>query len=145
MTAHVELEQMDGSYVRQTGVGGAAKTFEQGQIGGERNSSSTTNNYTVTRNECNVTIISVTTAVTIGGGAVDDTYLLGLHIHTALAGTCVISGFADETGAAKPYTLPIGAVGHIPFYGARNTAGALTVTCSSATDDDRVAVMWRPR
>lgn len=124
---------------------GNAYTFERGQIGGERNSSSTTNNYTAIRNECNLTIVSATTAVTIGGGVADDTYLLGLHIHTTLTGTCVIAGFADETGVAKNYTLPAGTVGHIPFYGARNLIAGLTVTCSNAADDDKVAVLWRAR
>lgn len=120
-------------------------TYERGQIGGERNASSSTNNYDVIKNECNVTIVSTTSAVTIGGGAADDTYLLGLHIHTALTGTCVITGFVDETGVAKSYTIPAGTVGHVPFYAARNAIGALTVTCSNVADDDKVMVLWRPR
>lgn len=129
----------------QMSTGGARDSYEKGQIGGERNTSSTTNNYDVIKNECNVTIIAVQTAVTIGGGAVDDTYLLGLHIHTALTGTCVITGFTDSAGAAASYTLPAGTVGHVPFYAARNTAGALTVTLSTLGDASKAAVLWRAR
>lgn len=137
----------DLTYGRQPlkGSAGAALTLEQGQIGGERNTSSTTNNYDVIKNECNVTIIAVQTAVTIGGGATDDTYLLGLHIHTALTGTCVITGFADSVGSAASFTLPAGTVGHVPFYAARNAAGAFTVTLSNVADASKAAVLWRPR
>lgn len=115
-----------------------------GRIAGETNPDSATNAYLITRKQSNVTIISTTAAVTIGGGAANDTHLLRVHIHTALAGTCVIAGFRDETGAAKSYTLPVGSVGTIDFEGALNAAGALTVTCSTAGDDDKVMVFWRP-
>lgn len=127
------------------GTSGAAHSFETGQIGGERNASSSTNNYDVIKNECNATVIAVQTAVTIGGGAVDDTYLLGLHIHTALVGTCVVAGFPDSAGAAASYTIPAATVGHIPFYAARNTAAAMTVTCSTVGDASKVVVLWRAR
>ena len=40
------------------GTGQAAWTLEQGTVGGERNTSSATKNYTVTKNECNATVIS---------------------------------------------------------------------------------------
>lgn len=114
------------------------------QLAGERNVSSATNSYIVTRHEVNMSIISKTTAVTIGGGAAGDTHLIGLHISTALTGTCVITGFADSDGTAQSYTLPIGSVGYKEFKGAINSAGALTVTCSTAGDDNFVAVLWRP-
>lgn len=114
------------------------------QLAGERNVSSATNSYLVTRDEANMSIISKTTAVTIGGGAAGDTHLIGLHISTALTGTCVITGFADSDGTAQSYTLPIGSVGYKEFKGAINSAGALTITCSTAGDDNFVAVLWRP-
>lgn len=50
----------------QTSTNGARDTNEKGQIGGERNTSSSTNNYDVIKNKCNGTIISVQTAVTLG-------------------------------------------------------------------------------
>jgi hypothetical protein len=37
----------------------AAHTLEQGVIGGERNTSSATNNYTVVHNECNITRLDI--------------------------------------------------------------------------------------
>lgn len=114
-------------------------------IAGERNVSSATDSYQVFRQEANASIISKTTAVTIGGGVANDTHLMGLMIHTALTGTCAITGFADSDGAAQTYTLPVGSVGYKDFLGAINSAGALTITCSNASDDNLVMVLWRPR
>lgn len=123
----------------------ALHTYEQGLMAGERNPLSSTNSYMVTRKEANLTILSATTTITLGGGSAGDTHLLGIHIHTALTGTLVISGFADETGAPKSYTIPAGSVGYRDFEGAINVAGALTFTASNAADDDKIAIMWRPR
>jgi hypothetical protein len=123
---------------------GSQHVAEQGNITGLRNPSSGTNAYLPVRQECNLSIISKTTAVTIGGGAVSDTHLMGLLISTALTGTCAITGFADSDGAAQTYTLPAGTVGYRDFLGAINSAGALTITCSNASDDNLVAVFWRP-
>lgn len=123
----------------------AAHTMEQGLLAGERNPSSLTNSYMVMREEANLTIISVTTAVIIGGGNANDTHLLGVHITAALTGTIVIAGFADEAGNPKSITIPAATVGNRDFKGAINSAGALTVTVSNAADDDKVAILWRPR
>lgn len=123
---------------------GNEKVTQGTLLAGERNVDSTTNSYVVTRDESNVTIIGLTTAITIGGGAAGDTHLIGLHITTALTGTCVITGFSDSAGVATSLTLPIGSVGFKDFKGAINSAGALTVTCSTPGDDNFVAVLWRP-
>jgi len=114
-------------------------------IAGERNPDSATSSYLAVRQEANLSIISKTTAVTIGGGAANDTHLMGLMISTALTGTCAITGFADSDGTAQTYTLPAASVGFKDFFGAINSAGALTITCSNASDDNLVAVLWRPR
>lgn len=114
-------------------------------IAGERQIASATASYMVVRQECNVSVISKTTAVTIGAGAANDTHLMGVLISTALTGTCAITGFADSDGTAQTYTLPAGSVGYKDFLGAINSAGALTVTCSNAADDNLVAVLWRAR
>ena len=113
-------------------------------IAGERNISSATDSYLAVRQEADASIISKTTAVTIGGGVANDTHLMGLMIHTALTGTCAITGFADSDGVAQTYTLPAGSVGYKDFLGAINSAGALTITCSNASDDNLVMVLWRP-
>lgn len=91
---------------------------------------------------CNASVISKTTAVTIGGGVANDTKLVGLMITTALTGTCVITGLADSDGTAQSITLPAGSVGEKNFYRAKNVAGALTFTCSNAADDNLVTVLW---
>jgi hypothetical protein len=106
---------------------------------GERLQDSATKSYMAVRQEANATIVSLTTAITIGGGVASDTHLMGLMIHTALTGTCAITGFADSAGAAQTYTLPAGSVGYKDFLGALNSAGALTITCSNV-----VMVLWRP-
>jgi len=113
-------------------------------LAGERRSESLTESYMVVRQEANGTVISTTAAVTLGGGIANDSHLLGLHIHTALTGTCVITGLADETGAAKSYTIPAATIGPINFFGVKNAAGALTITCSNGADDDKVIAFWRP-
>ena len=114
------------------------------RLAGERLPNSATDSYLATRVECDVAIISKTTAATIGGGAANDTHLIGLIIHTALTGTCVIDGFADSDGTAQAYTLPAGAVGNYDFRGALNSAGALTFTASNAGDDNKILVLYRP-
>jgi hypothetical protein len=110
----------------------------------ERNVDSSSNGYGVVRKECNVTVISTTATVPIGAGAVGDTHLIGLMFTNALAGTCVVAGFADSAGAAQSITFPAGTVGFRDFYGAINSGAALTVTCSTAGDDNFCCVLWRP-
>lgn len=114
-------------------------------IAGERLQGSATNSYLVVRQEATATIITGTTAVTLGGGMPGDTHLMMLHIHTALTGTCVIEGFRDPAGNAETYILPAATIGKIDFMGAINDAGALAVTCSNAGDNKKVIAMWRPR
>jgi hypothetical protein len=127
------------------GTSGAVHTLEQANVAGLRNPSSTNNSYVIGRPEANLAVISKTTAVTIGGGAANDTHLIGLFITEALTGTCVITGFSDSDGAAQSITLPAAtAAGFRDFFGARNAAGALTLTCSNAGDDNKVCVLWRP-
>ena len=123
----------------------AVKTSLATAIAGERLQGSATNNYLVVRQEATATIITGTTAVTLGGGMPGDTHLMMLHIHTALTGTCVIEGFRDPAGNAETYILPAATIGKIDFMGAINDAGALAVTCSNAGDNKKVIAMWRPR
>ena len=91
---------------------------------------------------CNMSVISNTTAVTIGAGAASDTKLRAIRILAALTGTCAITGFADSDGTAQTITIPAASVGDFDFRGAKNSAGALTVTCSNASDDNLVCVFW---
>ena len=129
---------------RQKGTNGAAHVADQAIGAGARNPSSTTESYLVVREECNLSVISKTTAVTIGGGVANDTHLMGLQITAALTGTCVITGFADSDGTAQNITLPAATpAGFIDFKGSVNSAGALTVTCSNASDDNLVSVLWK--
>lgn len=148
MAGITQTSQIDSSTnqpTAQKSTGYAGNSYETGVIAGERNSDSASNSYLVVRNECNLSVISKTTAVTIGTGVANDTHLIGLVITAALTGTCVITGFADSDGAAQSITLPAATpAGFIDFKAAINSAGALTFTCSNAGDDNLVSVLWRP-
>ena len=89
-----------GTSIRRTPV------FLPDGLAGERLLSQPTKSYTAVRVEAKVAIISKTTAVTIGGGAANDTHLIAILITKALTGTCVVTGFADSDGSAKSLTFP---------------------------------------
>lgn len=115
-----------------------------GITGGERNTTSQANNYDVIKEECNITILSDTSAHTIGAGAADDTFLMGILILlNAAAATATIAGFQDHAGAAANIVLT-GSTSVDTYYNfkaSRNIKGALTVTGSVAS---KVIVFWRP-
>lgn len=111
-------------------------------IAGERGIG-TANDYLLARDGTSLSVISKTTAVTIGAGGANDVRLAGLTVVAALTGTCAITGFADSDGTAQTITLPAATVaGFKDFRGAINSAGALTLTCSNAADDNLVLVHW---
>ena len=92
---------------------------------------------------CQARIISKTTAVTIG--AQSEVSLVGIFISVALTGTCVITGFSDSDGNAESITLPAATpAGFYDMRGMINEAGALTVTCSNAAEDNDVTVLYNP-
>ena len=114
-------------------------------IAGERNPSSETNSYLSVANDCNGTVLLSTGSGAIGGGAANDTQLLGFTIGTALAGILTISGFKGDNDAAENIIFPIGTPpGFYDFKGAVNSAGALTMVLASGTDNRNVFVLWRP-
>lgn len=112
---------------------------------GERRTASALQSWQAVLPECKGAVISKTTAVTIGGGQADDTVLVCVVILAALTGTCVITGLVDSDGAAQTITIPVASVGTKEFYGMINSAGALTVTCSNAADDNLVIIGYRDR
>lgn len=128
---------------------GPARVAEQNNITGIRNPSSSTNAYTVVRQECNVTILDGTSAVSIGGGAANDTHLLGVLIpKNAGPATCTLAGFGKATSSTGTYTAKdivlTGSTADDRYYdfgGAINNVGALTATGSV---DEIVVVFWRP-
>ena len=52
-----------------------------------------------------------------------DLHLRGIHIRTALVGTCTITGFQDQASAAQSEVLPIGTVGWVPYFDSINDKG----------------------
>ena len=110
----------------------------------ERLQDQASNGHCVIVDAANLAVISKTSAVTIGGGVANDTYLKRVIVLAALTGTCVFTGFADSDGVAQSFTIPSAFVGERNFGGAKNSAGALTVTCSNASDDNLVLVEWWP-
>jgi hypothetical protein len=120
-------------------------SIDHGLGAGERRVDSASLGYQVIREECDLTIISVATVVTIGGGVAGDTHLLGVMINKALTGTCVITGFAGAAGTAVNITLPAATpAGFCDFKGAINSVGALTVICANAGDTNNVQILSKP-
>lgn len=109
----------------------------------ERLQDSAAKGHCVIVDAANMTVISTTSAVTIGGGVAGDTYLKRIKVLTTLNTACVVTGFSDNAGAAQSFTIPLAVAEH-NFGGAKNTAGALTITCSNALDDNQVLVEWWP-
>lgn len=126
---------------------GAAFAIEQGQIGGERNTSSTTNNYDATKHECNSSVLSAGTgAKNIGAAGTTPIFLMGIYANAALVGTLTITGFTAEDGVtAANLVIPIGASGWLLAPGnARRCETGCTVAKSSASDDGKILIDWRP-
>ncbi len=121
---------------------GAKKVTQATKTACERLQDQASKGHCVVVDAANLAVISKTTAVTIGGGVANDTYLKRIIVLAALTGTCVFTGFADSDGAAQSFTIPAAFVGERNFGGAKNSAGALTVTCSNASDDNLVLVEW---
>ncbi len=69
----IQLRQSDGSVTPLGGVGDAAKVTNAGALAGERRIDSATESYLAICNESNLSVISTTSAVTIGGGVASDT------------------------------------------------------------------------
>lgn len=139
-------EYKDNGNTRTAVTDDAEHAYEQGLGAGERNVDSATDGYQVVREECNLTLLTGTAARTIGGGNASDTHLMAIHVTTATVGTVTITGFADDQEAAASIVLPIGTpVGQYDFKGAINSEAALTITLSSATDDNDVQVLWKAK
>lgn len=143
-TVHITGVDSSGNQEGIKSTNGAAHSFEKAIIGGGRNEATQVNNFTATKHECNSTILNtVTTIQAVSGGV--PAYLMGITIHTALAGTLTITGLTNVAGTETPWVIPIGAVGQIlPPANARRCEVALSATLSSATDYGRVMIDWRP-
>lgn len=128
------------------GVSDAAKTFEMAVGPGERNSGNPSNNYAVTKHECNAqTLADGTSAQNIGAVGTTPVFLMGLYINAALAGTLTITGFTDPSGSSSSFVIPVGASGWVLSPGsARRMESGCTMQKSSASDNGKILVEWRP-
>lgn len=131
-------------YPRGAGPNGESQVSLATLLACERLQDSATKGHCIIVDAANLAVISTTSAATIGGGVANDTYLKRIIVLAALTGTCVVTGFADTAGAAQSFTIPAAFVGERNFGGAKNSAGALTITCSNASDDNLVLVEWWP-
>jgi hypothetical protein len=124
----------------------ALHAFEQSIGPGERNSGNPSNNYASTRHECNVSLLANSgSAQNIGPGGTTPVFLMGIQIHTALAGTLTVNGFSNPDGTAAAWVIPASAVGAVlPPGSARRAEGGCTMTCATAADGPKVLVEWRP-
>ena len=89
-------------------------------------------------------VVEQTSALTIGGGSANDTYLLGIVIlANAVAVTVAVTGMADEDGDAKTITFTGSTtVDTVIRFGSGllNTKAAWTVTASVA--DKAIINYW---
>jgi hypothetical protein len=115
------------------------------ELAGERRRGDAAATYIDVKWSHNLTIIQSLTAVTLGAGAQNDTYLGKIIIKTALTGDLVITGFIDDTGVARTITFTTPAAQTIYFDDAINAAGALTLTVANAADPGKVLAFWRPK
>jgi hypothetical protein len=136
-----QLDSITGKEVAQKSINGAAQTAEQNQIGGERNTSSSTNNYDVTHAECNKTRFApATTAETVITAA--PAFLYGF-VGKIGTGTLTIRDSATASGANTDfpvYTLAVGTM--VAFPAAIRMENGITGQLSTSTDE--VTIFWRP-
>lgn len=123
-------------------------TYEKRQIGGERNTTSSTNNYDAVYTPVNVLLCDGIAAVPIGSPSANTTHLLGILIlKNAGPATATISGFGKtvdgSTYTAQSFVLSGSTTQDTYFnlHACINTQGPLTVTSSV---DECVLVFWRP-
>lgn len=116
---------------------GAAHVVEKGIIGGGRNESDLTNNLTVTKEECNATVIDGTASVELSA---TPAYLMGVLVVTS-GTTLTIVGFTDQADVAKSVVLTSSAASQYFDFKASRCESGLSVTASV---DDDVVVYWRP-
>lgn len=108
----------------------------------ERNPSSLTNSWCATRPESSGAVISDGTgAKTVSA---NPAHLVGVYLTAALAGTLTITCLNDEAGVAAPLILPIGAAAGFHNLAFARCETSLSVKKSSASDDDKITVFWRP-
>jgi len=129
-------------WVQTHDASGAVRVTQNTLPGSENNYGSAALGFQASRGKRQPTVINQQTAVTLGSGVANDIMFGGVHISTALTGTCVITGFPGSSGAAVSITLPIGSVGWKDFGDIINTAGAFTVTCATPGDTLFVTVVW---
>lgn len=138
----ISLNQSGSDNWNLAGTNGAGHTLEQGQIGGERNTTSSTNNYTVIKQECNVTRVTGVTETLISASPC---YVLGVYANN---GASASSGYASlrdasATGGASTPKVDVRATGgDCPDLKAVRFENGVTVQGSAAGTD--VSVLWRP-
>lgn len=141
------LSSTTGQHEMVKSTSNGAWSLETGIIGGERNTSAQTNNYDATKHECNSSVLSAGTgAKNIGTGGTTPIFIMGVYSSAALVGTLTITGFTAEDGTtAANLVIPVGATGWILQPGnARRCESGCTMTKSSASDDTKILVDWRP-
>lgn len=124
------------------GVNGALYSMEQGQVGGERNTSSSTNNYDAVKQECNVTRVTGNTETLISASPC---FVLGVYANNGASASTGYTSLRDASaiGGASTPKLDVRATGgDCPDLKATRFENGITVQGSAAGTD--VSVLWRP-
>jgi hypothetical protein len=132
-------DTVDGS--RQIkGTSGAAHTLEQGVIGGERNTSSATNNYDAVHEETNYTRFAPgnTTETVITSAPC---FVYGF-IGVVGTGTLTLRDSATAAAATSPFpAFTLAVAGRVDFPAVRFESG---LTAQLGTGTDVATIFWRP-
>ena len=140
-------DENDGVTLRNlvTDPNGYLLTTEGNHKPGHRNSGSASEDWLSVGYDNRGVLINGTLAVTLGGGAANDAFLINVHILQNLIGTLTIEGFNTKSSAseaAQDIVLSAPTAGLLEF-NALNTAGALKVKLSDASDDNKVFVTYK--
>lgn len=127
-------------------LGAGAKVANIALGPGERNSGNPSNNFAAVKHEANVQVLANgTSAQNIGPGGTTPVFLMGVYINAALTGTLTITGFTYPDGSSASFVIPASATGWVLAPGtARRMESGCQMTKSSASDDGKILVEWRP-
>jgi hypothetical protein len=141
----VQIDSSTGLSVEQKSTSNAANFYPAAYESGAENPTSLVQGRLRVANSCNVTVLTSTSAVTIGVATANSARLKGIVIMLNGGGavTATVTGFENELGAAKSLVLTgsatVDTVVDFGGLGLINSLASLTVAASVA---DKVLVLW---
>lgn len=133
MTEHVDTATgLPVKYLDSTGNAGSVT--QSTYPGSENNTGSATKGFVATHEKNTPVIITQQTAVTLGATGANTTMFNGFVVSQNMTGNVVVTGFANQAGAATSITWIAPTRGKYDFNDGINTAGSLTILCATVGD-----------